>query len=73
MAHINHPIVGDKTYAGRLKFPKNLEENIKTTIKNFKRQALHAKKLTLIHPKTKEEMSFKAELPEDMKALLSVF
>ena len=33
-------------------------------------QCLHAKRLVLIHPKTKEEMLFECELPEYFKIIL---
>jgi hypothetical protein len=32
---------------------------------------LHARRLTLIHPGTGEEMSFEAELPADMLAIIA--
>lgn len=57
MAHVRHPIVGDKTYAPRLQH-------------NFPRQALHAKSLSLMHPATGEEMSWSIDLPTDMQNLL---
>jgi 23S rRNA pseudouridine1911/1915/1917 synthase len=34
------------------------------------RQALHAKKLSFVHPKTKEWVEFDSEIPDDMKALI---
>jgi 23S rRNA pseudouridine1911/1915/1917 synthase len=34
------------------------------------RQALHAKTLGFVHPRTGEEMFFTSELPEDMTRLL---
>jgi 23S rRNA pseudouridine1911/1915/1917 synthase len=34
------------------------------------RQALHARTLGFVHPRTGEEMFFTSELPEDMVALL---
>jgi 23S rRNA pseudouridine1911/1915/1917 synthase len=61
MQSINHPLVGDSVYAGR-KSAKNLQ---------FNRQALHAYRLGLIHPVTKEAMSWQIELPDDMQQLLS--
>ena len=39
---------------------------------DFRRQALHAKKLTLNHPDSGKLISFKAELPKDMKELVKV-
>lgn len=72
MAHLHHALVGDATYAGRLKLPANASLTLKDALRSFPRQALHAKKLTLIHPGTEEEMSWEVELPEDMQALLAV-
>ncbi len=70
MAHINYPLVGDPVYGGRLRLPAGASEELVDAIKGFKRQALHAKKLTLIHPETHEEMSWEVDLPEDMQFLL---
>lgn len=71
MAHIHHPIVGDKVY-GRLRLPPNASETLRNAIQTFPRQALHAKLLTLHHPVTGVEMTWEAPLPEDMKAFLSI-
>ncbi len=57
MAHIHHPLVGDKLYGGRV-------------VENFSRQALHAWRLSFAHPITKKMLEFTAEMPEDMQALL---
>ena len=38
--------------------------------KAFARQALHAETLGLVHPVTKETLSFTAPLPDDMSSLL---
>jgi len=71
LAHIKHPIVGDPVYLGRQKWLKGTQEPLKQHLANFNRQALHAKKLTLIHPQSAELMSWETELPEDMKQLLT--
>jgi len=71
MASINHPLIGDQTYGGRLKLPAGVSDYVKDVLKTFDRQALHAKKLTLIHPKTEKEMSWESDLPEDMQVLLN--
>lgn len=70
MAHIRHPIIGDRTYGGRLRMPPNVTESFREYIKSFPRQALHATSLGLIHPVTQEEMTWDCPLPEDMQALL---
>ncbi len=70
MSHINYAILGDQTYSPRSKFPKGISYNLKQVINDFKRQALHAKKLELIHPLSGDKMSWTCELPEDMRDLL---
>lgn len=72
MAHLHHPLVGDPVYGGRLKIPAGASEQLLEMLRTFGRQALHAKKLTLIHPASEDEMSWETELPQDMLALLSV-
>ncbi len=37
----------------------------------FRRQALHAQRLSLVHPRTGRELSFEAPLPADFEALLT--
>jgi 23S rRNA pseudouridine1911/1915/1917 synthase len=71
MAHINHALVGDQVYAGRFRIPPGITEEFKQTLRSFRRQALHAKKLTLTHPETLEEMSWEVPLPDDLVSLLA--
>ena len=70
MSHIEHPLIADPMYGGKIRFPKKAEEALKDVLKGFNRQALHAKKLTLMHPISGEEMSWKAPLPKDLDDLL---
>lgn len=59
MAHIKHPLVGDEVYGrGENRW-------------GFNGQALHAGKLTLIHPSTGERMTFTAPLPEEFENALA--
>ncbi|GAB1152696.1 MAG: 23S rRNA pseudouridine(1911/1915/1917) synthase RluD [Shewanella algae] len=69
MAHIGHVLVGDPVYGGRPKPPKAASEAFFEVLKNFKRQALHAVRLELVHPITCELMSWQAPIPEDMVEL----
>ena len=71
LSHIGHPLIGDPMYGGRVRFPKKASEGLKDELKNFQRQALHSKKLTLTHPVTGKSMSWKVNLPEDMQELLN--
>ena len=52
--------------------PRKADSNLKEALVSFKRQALHARKLTLTHPISGELMSWKSPLPVDMLALLNV-
>ncbi len=74
MRHINHPVVGDQLYNGRetqlLNLPENLRKRGEHLLKLLPHQTLHAKKLTFLHPRTNERVSFEAELPENFKTAL---
>jgi len=70
MSYLHYPLVGDSTYAGRLRLPKGISLELQTMLKQFPRQALHAQYLELIHPKTQEQVSFESDLPADFVALL---
>ncbi|MCV6606141.1 MAG: 23S rRNA pseudouridine(1911/1915/1917) synthase RluD [Porticoccaceae bacterium] len=73
MAHISHPLVGDATYAGRMKLPRGASSELVELLKNgFKRQALHAASLALVHPDSGDIMEWDAPLPGDFKNLLNV-
>jgi 23S rRNA pseudouridine1911/1915/1917 synthase len=70
MAHIGHALIGDPTYGGRLKMPAGCSEVLRDMLRNFGRQALHAIRLSLTHPKTGQEMQWEAPFPEDIQILM---
>ena len=70
MAHINHRLVGDPLYGGRLQMPVASSPGLTNILQNFKRQALHAKSLTLKHPETGTQVSWGVETTNDMRELL---
>lgn len=72
LAYINHPVVGDPLYSGRMRFPANLSDSLRAALEQFKRQALHACSLSFCHPRTNKKRSFEAPLPEDFKQLLNL-
>lgn len=72
MSHIRHPIVGDTTYAGRQKIPAGASPALAEALKRFPRQALHARRLGLIHPQSGEYLEWETELPDDMQKLLEL-
>ena len=57
MSHIGHGIIGDELYG-------YVDESL------INRQALHAYSLSFNQPRTKENLEFKAELPNDIKNLI---
>ncbi|MGQ0656490.1 MAG: 23S rRNA pseudouridine(1911/1915/1917) synthase RluD [Chromatiales bacterium] len=71
MAHIGHPLLGDPIYGGRLRMPGGAGESLQATLRGFRRQALHASGLSLIHPASGEEMAWQSALPADMQRLLA--
>ncbi|HKK03995.1 MAG TPA: hypothetical protein VKA17_08710, partial [Gammaproteobacteria bacterium] len=70
MAHIRYPIVGDPVYGGRLAIPRGASPALAEALRGFKRQALHAARLELVHPGSGEPVRFEAPLPADLQALL---
>ena len=75
MAHLGHPVFGDKTYggdnpnlAGNERKKKQQAENL---LELMPRQALHAKTLGFLHPTTRKLVSFDSELPDDFKEILN--
>ena len=73
MAHLNHPVVGDPLYGGQARIPAGITDTLRQTIKQFKRQALHACTLSFIHPHLQKKLTFTAPLPDDFKLLLTFF
>ncbi len=70
MSHLNHPLVGDGTYGGRVRLPKGVSTELRDVLRKFPRQALHAKHIELYHPATDEIVEWEVELPDDFKVLL---
>ncbi|WP_257266361.1 23S rRNA pseudouridine(1911/1915/1917) synthase RluD [Endozoicomonas sp. ONNA2] len=70
MSHQHFPLVGDDLYGGGLKLPKSCPAALETVLRAFKRQALHARQLGLIHPVTGEYMAWEAPLTADFQRLL---
>ncbi len=74
LAHIGHPIVGDKMYGtDPTLFLDYLVKGLTPDIEKragAKRQALHAASVSFIHPHSEEEMLIESPLPKDIEALL---
>ncbi len=72
MAHIHHSVLGDQVYGERLQLPKGATPKLVEKLRQFKRQALHASELGLVHPVTQKQMTWQAPLPGDMQELLEI-
>ncbi|MDQ7735375.1 23S rRNA pseudouridine(1911/1915/1917) synthase RluD [Halomonas sp. SpR1] len=70
MAHVRLPLIGDPMYGGRAKLPPGAAEPLKEILREFPRQALHARKLIFKHPVSGETLTFQADLPDDLLMLL---
>ena len=66
MSYLGHALLGDEVYSST----KTLFEKQHAPL--FDGQILHAKRLSLTHPKTKERMTFECELPDNFKKLISI-
>ena len=66
MSYVGHALLGDEVYA------KNKTQFEKKHPSLFSGQALHAKRLTLTHPKTKERMTFECDLPPEFEKALEL-
>jgi 23S rRNA pseudouridine1911/1915/1917 synthase len=69
MHSIGHPLVGDTVYGSK---PKKNVRCCQEVVTAFPRQALHAQRLELAHPRHGQNMSWGVPPPEDMSDLLRV-
>ena len=66
MSHLGHALIGDEVYSGtKIPFEKQHAPLLDG-------QILHAKRLSLTHPRTGERMTFECELPDNFKKLLEI-
>jgi len=72
MQYIRHPIIGDPVYGGRQRIPSQADQELVEMLRRFKRQALHACRLSLVHPQTGKQLTWRAPLPGDMVQLLAL-
>ena len=74
MNHIGHPLFNDARYGGAEIRKGTIYAKYKQFIRNCfeicPRQALHAKTLGFVHPRTRELIRFDSPLPSDMQSLI---
>ncbi len=77
MAHIRYPLVGDPLYGLQRNGGQSLlkkgdySAEVAAQVLNFPRQALHAWKMSFVHPLTEEVMSFESPIPDDITLLIN--
>ena len=71
MAHARHPLIGDPLYGGSFRLPKAATPELVEALRTFRRQALHAEKLSFRHPASGEEITTESPMPADMQALVA--
>jgi 23S rRNA pseudouridine1911/1915/1917 synthase len=74
MQHIGHPLFNDELYGGDRIVKGTVFTKYRQFVENAfaicPRHALHAKTIGFIHPKTRQEVRFDSELPEDMATVI---
>jgi 23S rRNA pseudouridine1911/1915/1917 synthase len=71
-AYRHHSLIGDPVYGGRMRVPSVYDDAIRDTLRNFRRQALHASRLEFSHPLTFDRAEFEVPPPSDFLTLLEV-
>ena len=69
LAHIRHPVVGDKVYNGGRDTTVG-DVRVRAAIRAMNRQFLHAEQLGFRHPRTNEPLRFHAPLPAELSLML---
>ena len=70
-AHRGHPLLGDPLYGGLRRPPKGADEQTLAVLRAFRRQALHAERLSFVHPVTGDEVVADAPKPADLETLIT--
>jgi 23S rRNA pseudouridine1911/1915/1917 synthase len=71
LSHAGYPLVGDPVYGKRLAIPRGATPALTEALRGFRRQALHAARLTFPHPRDGREIEVESALPADFKALVT--
>jgi 23S rRNA pseudouridine1911/1915/1917 synthase len=71
LSHAGYPLVGDPVYGKRLAIPRGATPELTEALRGFRRQALHAARLTFPHPRDGREIEVESALPADFKALVT--
>lgn len=70
LAHVGYPVLCDRLYGGRAELTLGEIRRTDDPTVILGRQALHARRIKLLHPHTRQSIEFTAPLPADMEATL---
>lgn len=70
LAEMNHPLVADPLYGNHSRTSAIKDSTLKTLIAKLPGQALHARLLGFIHPKSRKYLEFSSEMPETLRAII---
>ena len=74
LAHIGHPLIGDPLYGPGFKSKlRKLPEPLRGKLAALPRQALHAARLSFVHPLTGTLLKFNSQLPPDLSEIVEAF
>jgi 23S rRNA pseudouridine1911/1915/1917 synthase len=68
---LGYPVVGDNVYGNPKRANAIAHTFLRATLQSMKRQALHAERISVVHPVTLQDFSFYSPLPHDMAKLCS--
>ncbi|MDH3281782.1 MAG: 23S rRNA pseudouridine(1911/1915/1917) synthase RluD [Gammaproteobacteria bacterium] len=71
LKHIGFPVLGDPVYGERLRIPPKASLALTHMLRQFRRQALHATRLRLIHPHDGMRCGWQSPLPADIHSLVA--
>lgn len=69
LKHLGHPIIGDPLYSGP-QWRGIPDKRLQKVLSTFPRQALHAARITFVHPRSGETIVVESPLPDDMRGLI---
>ncbi|MGI9311848.1 MAG: RluA family pseudouridine synthase [bacterium] len=64
-------LVGDSLYGARVRLPPDCGDDLRATLRQFSRQALHAEQLSLRHPRDGEQRHWRQPMPHDLQRLVA--
>jgi 23S rRNA pseudouridine1911/1915/1917 synthase len=69
LSSLGHPVAGDATYGGK-RTPSSRSAAARAALTGLTRPALHAARLSFVHPRTGQRLAFESPLPPDLAAVL---